>query len=643
MLVAVAHRGVGSAARLPCPEFVRASVKFYPTKPKERVEVVLQGGRIVALTITNVDAMVVQRNVMALNDDIAARQARLSTGLRIQSAKDDASGLAMGTRLRSFAQGIEASLQMALLGINIMQTGEAGMSEHLRILQRLRLLAIQSMSGTLSDLQRQAIQQEVKQLIDELERIANTTKFDEISLLNRGKVEKTGVNVKLASDIGQITFGGGDTFPAVSRDGTKVAFSRGGQIWKRDLLSGTETQLTTLGTDNRYAVFSPDGQYIYFSSDRDPGDGTTDREIYRMDANLGDGAPVLQLTNNAVFDSHPDISPDGTTITYATDIFGDPAHDIATMSATLGDSGPVTQWTSTVGFDYQPRFSPDGSTITYTTDRGGTSSLTIATLNAPLGAPTYVAFTGNQMENSVFDPTGNFILLRNANSQALPFDYGIFVTAADGSTLTNITKAIDFPISDESRPVVSFLNGRLVFSSDKPSIPAGTNLYSTTLALSTKLKITGERISLHVGPKVGDIKDLELTNVTPGALLIKDLDFSTQNGATQGLLKVDDAMEAVLREMSKFGAQSQALEKIVSNLEEYGKNTTASLSRVEDANMAQEVTALTKDLIQKQISSAVQAQANLEPMLLMDITSNTAEQSKNLARERLASVEQSAA
>ena len=138
-------------------------------------------------------AMVINTNIMSLNsqrqlgksgNDVANAMARLSSGLRINSAKDDDAGLAISNRMTSQINGLNQAVRNANDGISLSQTAEGAMDESTNLLQRMRTLAIQSANSTNSASDRQAMQDEVTQLIQEVDRIANTTKFGTRSLLN---------------------------------------------------------------------------------------------------------------------------------------------------------------------------------------------------------------------------------------------------------------------------------------------------------------------------------------------------------------------------------------------------------------------------------------------------------------------------
>ncbi|EMK3393978.1 flagellin [Vibrio parahaemolyticus] len=152
-----------------------------------------------AITVnTNVAALVAQRHLTSATDMLNQSMGRLSSGKRINSAKDDAAGLQISNRLQSQMRGLDVAVRNANDGISIMQTAEGAMSEVTNIMQRMRDLSLQSANGSNSQAERTALQEEVTALNDELNRIAETTSFGGRKLLN-GTFGKSSFQIGAAS------------------------------------------------------------------------------------------------------------------------------------------------------------------------------------------------------------------------------------------------------------------------------------------------------------------------------------------------------------------------------------------------------------------------------------------------------------
>ncbi|MBV5297604.1 MAG: flagellin, partial [Rhodoferax sp.] len=127
---------------------------------------------------SNISSLTAQRNLGVSQGALATTMQRLSSGLRINSAKDDAAGLAISERFTSQIKGLNQAVRNANDGISLAQTAEGGLSTMGTILQRVRELSVQSANATNSSSDRAALNAEVGQLTSELDRVAKTTQFN---------------------------------------------------------------------------------------------------------------------------------------------------------------------------------------------------------------------------------------------------------------------------------------------------------------------------------------------------------------------------------------------------------------------------------------------------------------------------------
>ncbi|MDX7805079.1 flagellin N-terminal helical domain-containing protein, partial [Aeromonas caviae] len=133
---------------------------------------------------TNTSSLNAQRNLMNTNKSLDTSYTRLASGLRINSAKDDAAGLQISNRLTSQINGLDQGNRNANDGISLAQTAEGAMDEVTSMLQRMRTLAQQSANGSNSDDDRDALQKEMNQLGSEINRISKDTTFAGTKLLD---------------------------------------------------------------------------------------------------------------------------------------------------------------------------------------------------------------------------------------------------------------------------------------------------------------------------------------------------------------------------------------------------------------------------------------------------------------------------
>jgi flagellin len=185
---------------------------------------------------TNVSALRAQNGSRVADKELSTAMARLSSGKRINSAKDDAAGLAVATRMDANVRGFTQAIRNANDGISLAQTAEGALGETSNILVRMRELAVQSANGTLTSSDRTALQSEVTQLIGQIGDIATRTNFNGTSLLNNAS---TSISIQTGVASGQtVSVAIGD----MTASGLSVA--------SLDLstASGASTALTALDT-----------------------------------------------------------------------------------------------------------------------------------------------------------------------------------------------------------------------------------------------------------------------------------------------------------------------------------------------------------------------------------------------------------
>ena len=143
---------------------------------------------------SNIASINAQRQLMNSGNALDRATERLSSGNRINSAKDDAAGLAIGNRMTSQVRGLDQAVRNANDGVSMIQTAEGALQESTNILQRMRELAVQSANGIYNDADRRTLNAEVQQLKSELDRISETTSFNGRSLLD-GSLGTTALQV----------------------------------------------------------------------------------------------------------------------------------------------------------------------------------------------------------------------------------------------------------------------------------------------------------------------------------------------------------------------------------------------------------------------------------------------------------------
>ncbi|WP_159917567.1 flagellin [Pantoea sp. 18069] len=182
-----------------------------------------------AMTInTNVASINAQRNLSLSGSSLSTSMQRLSSGLRVNSAKDDAAGLAISERMKAQSGGLTVAARNANDGISLAQTAEGALGKVGDMLQRVRELAVQSSNATNSQSDRDALQAEVKQLVSEIDRVAKTTSFNGQKILDgsfAGGMFQVGANAGDNITVAGITNAAASSLSSVDYGSLDVSFA----------------------------------------------------------------------------------------------------------------------------------------------------------------------------------------------------------------------------------------------------------------------------------------------------------------------------------------------------------------------------------------------------------------------------------
>jgi flagellin len=473
-----------------------------------------------------------QRNLGNSQNDLAKSMQRLSSGLRINSAKDDAAGLAISNRMTSQITGLNQAARNANDGISLAQTAEGALQESTNILQRMRELAVQSANDTNTSGDRASMQAEVSQLQSELDRIAETTTFNGKNLLDGSF---GGAKFQVGADANQII-----SFSVASAKGADLGTNRlaadGGAM--QDAVAANAAAVTANG--------SGDGDITIKSTFA----GKAVSEVIAVTA--GDTAKTIATAVNSV------TSKTGVEAT-------------ATTTAKFSAMGA-----GVTSFDL------NGTTIAATVDANDLTSV-VAAINDKSSATGVTAELGsNKTELIMTSSTGTDIQITDYTNgvATAAFAGGI----ADGTFIAGET--LTSGGTDSSR-----VGGYIVFDS--------TDTFTATFADAT---ITG------------------VANTEASALKkISEVSISTQTGANDAITVIDGAISKIDEMRGGLGAIQNRFESTIANLNNVAENLSAARSRILDADIAQETSAMTKNNILQQAGVSILAQANQAPQLALSL------------------------
>ncbi len=541
-------------------------------------------------------ASVVNTNVMSINaqrqlgkTQMASNEAmeRLSSGLRINSAKDDAAGLAISTSMNSQITGLTQAVRNSNDGISMAQTAEGAMDEMTNILQRMRELSVQSANDTNSSENRAAIQEEVDQLHSELDRIADTTEFNGKKLLD-GTMGSTTL---------QIGANEGQTLSFEIDSVTTNDLGLNGGLNKDELNSGRVTAATT-GTAGDLLINGVDVAASDSASAADIAKAinldTAENGVTASAYNVVQGDHESTTVTGVTTGMSIQVGTSGVTTLGATSSMDNLVEtinrDVAGVTASLGDDGELIM-TNDTGEDIIVSGAQAGSGVA-----DGTYSGYLA-LDSVSDEP--IAVTGTAAGLAV----GGFEKSNGADSMVVATAGGGAFTDADALTINGVeiaastaTAAADIAAhinSYSDQTGVTMADDGLSFSAEPgKGIEIGSNAATQadrTAALA-KLGLTTE-----MGGKQIDSLG---TNV------------STMDGASNTITKVDDALAKISASRAGLGAIQNRLDSTISNLENVSQNLSASNSRIQDADFAAETSNMSKAQILQQAGTSMLSQAN---------------------------------
>ena len=501
-----------------------------------------------AITInTNVASLNAQRNLGSSQNSLNKSMQRLSSGLRINSAKDDAAGLAISDRMTSQIRGLNQAVRNSNDGISLAQTAEGALQESTNILQRMRELSVQSANDTNTAQDRSSLQAEVSQLQEELDRIAETTTFNGKNLLD-GSL--SGAKFQVGSEANQtisISIGSAETDSlgvnrAVLEDGT---------------VNDAVTAATSVSANaNTGETLTLKGNFN--------GDAFTES----VTVSTGSSAAAIETAINEK--------------TADTGVTADAQTEVK-ISA-LGEKGTVTM------------------KLTGDTDGGEQTIQATITDKDDLTA---LAESINDFSSS----TGiTAELSGDKKSLVMTSAAGDDIKIADFETTAATTKTVK----------VDTLKGTEDANGDP--VVAGTATLTSGAADST---IAGGYITM-------DTTDAAFTVASTGQAganatvasdteSVADVDISTQEGANDALSVIDGAIAKIDTIRGDLGAVQNRFESTISNLSNISENISAARSRILDADIAQETSAMTKNNILQQAGVSILAQANQAPQLALSL------------------------
>lgn len=535
---------------------------------------------------TNISAMNAHRQLGIANTRGASSMERLSSGLRINRAGDDAAGLSISEKMRAQIRGLNQGARNAQDGISLIQTAESALNESHDILQRIRELAAQSASGTNTPEDRAAMQGEVAQLKSEIDRIGNTTEFNTKTLLN-GSLQAAGAAVGQDTTTGSI----------VGRQAAAV-------------LTGSASMAGTavVGGDFTAETLTVDGVSIRVNWQNLT---TTERDTIQVGSAAGASLGqmnsakdlIVNTLNNAINESGQNVAPiTGHVATGGNLVLTSGSEGVNSAiqtAATTQVLGKVMGLAGTVGATGTSIY--NGLSVNAGTQffaNIGDVQFNVTTTAAITGGTTAMSDAATTLQTDINTAIGAYNTSAGATAGTLGFIENVRVNAlADGR----------FEVISESGPI-SF--------SDRLGGSAVRDLGLTQA--QTEAAGSGG-MTLQIGANRGQSMTFGIKDMRTAALGIANVDVSSQAGASSAISSLDGAIRSVSEQRSSLGAAQNRLEHTIRNLDTSKENLQASEARIRDVDMASEMMEFTKNNILQQAATAMLAQANMAPQAVLQL------------------------
>lgn len=504
---------------------------------------------------TNINANLAANALTKNERAMSQTMERLSTGLRINSAQDDAAGLGIATRMTSQVNGLNQAVRNANDGISMIATADGAAVEITDMLQRMRELAVQAASETVSAADVTNINVEFKQLATGIEQIADNTQFNGMNILNgtgRSGVDTDGTfTFQLGSNNGQTEALEFNDFQLSG--GAAVAAVAG----KMDFAGITATALALAKTNDTDITFDINGTAA------------------TLDVSTVGSAGTKAVLDIIMTDAQANASTTATTMTFQDK--NDVDYALAGVVAWTAVSDVVAAWN---------------------TAHQTTSGLTASEVLSAAGATTHFRLTETNTPTAVIDVSADWSITADDSSNLWMTDGLQLQTTATDSTVATLSVA-------QAAAALGTVDGHTFTDNGAGGVLQSLQATGTTSATHYMTSSLGAGVETTAGVTVGvaGVMGANLSGMVAASATITATTASI-------LTTLDTAMTGIESQRAKYGAMQNRLTHAVDNLTNVSQNSSASLSRVQDADYAAETTELARTQIISQAATAMLSQAN---------------------------------
>lgn len=555
----------------------------------------------------NMNALNAHRNMGVNNTNAGKSMEKLSSGLRINRAGDDAAGLAISEKMRGQIRGLTQASRNASDGISLVQTAEGALNETTNILQRMREISVQSANSTNTETDRAALQEELNQLTTEINRIGNTTEFNTQKLLNGGAGTSSNSNIT-------------DAASASVKTGT---FAVKDLSQKNNMQASIKVDGTTFDISTALKVNWTNGKKI-------------DDVITALNEVTAGGKKLSDVV---------DISKEGQNLVFTAKSTG--------KSSSIEISTDTNEVAEMFGYtdaaDLKNNANGEGNNATVQ-KHGLEGAAALGNGNAPINVTkgeTFKIQVGSDSAVSVkFDSAKKYdVANTDANvAQAAREEYVKDVNAA--LQKAGLSDKVEASLSNDNKLQLISKNGKdiKVTEGNVGEIDKNSTVKNVNQVVGAGAQGAGFEVNLQIGANSGQAMNLSIgdmraaalgitgntgqagfsstNNVTNGTDTISteaSLDITSATNASKAITAIDSAMEKVSSERAKLGAVQNRLEYTISNLDNTAENLTSAESTLRDVDMAKEMMEYSKNNILSQAAQSMISQANQQPQNVLQL------------------------
>lgn len=578
--------------------------------------------------------MIINHNIAALNtyrqlstNNVGTQKSleKLSSGLRINRAGDDAAGLAISEKMRAQVRGLDQASRNSQDAISLIQTAEGALNETHSILQRMRELATQAANDTNVEIDRNEIQKEINQLTSEINRIGNTTEFNTMNLVNGDRAIKTTSTPTeaITKDVTSIKDGLGGSVSVNKSIGVTISATE--DAWKSSIAEGISIGKDPAADDAIQwdSIDLTASAKVTLGKDADgnltvklEATGNGQADVFVHEATFNADTMKTAATNGIYKVEFHGVSFD-LNINEFKDVG---ANSTVTLDLTTAHPAAATDVTGNYGLKHDFTDPAQAADFTsFTIDGSNATLVGIASLEISVADADTIVVKGYDADDNVIlnDSTklataliadGTFEYSENGISFTFAMIKDAGGNLIDGFT-TNKLDVADLVAQKVTETVIDKPAGeKITVVSDKSLFfQVGANENQAMALDINDMRALALGISSTSGG-AGFAAGQSVTDGTNNTTVEYALDVSNHKAAAASITTINNAIETVSAERSKLGAVQNRLEHTINNLGTSSENLTAAESRIRDVDMAKEMMEFTKQNI---LSQAAQAMLNV--------------------------------